>query len=178
MKLGYIIQKILKKMFNRPCINQSNIEKSARIDIGSVVVETSMDRYSYIGEHTSVLCAEIGAFTCISNYCAIGGGSHPIDWVSVSPVFNTTKGIIKKKLSSLQYSPFQKVHIGNDVWIGSHVLIKSGVTISDGAVIGMVCGFYRIGGNCCINSGSLKCVKFQWIVFHRLLKNRLSNRRM
>ena len=137
MKLGYIIQKILKKMFNRPCINQSNIEKSARIDIGSVVVETSMDRYSYIGEHTSVLCAEIGAFTCISNYCAIGGGSHPIDWVSVSPVFNTTKGIIKKKLSSLQYSPFQKVHIGNDVWIGSHVLIKSGVTISDGAVIGM-----------------------------------------
>lgn len=137
MKLGYIIQKILKKMFNRPCVNQSNIEKSARIDIGSVVVETSMDRYSYIGEHTSVLCAEIGAFTCISNYCAIGGGSHPIDWVSVSPVFNTTKGIIKKKLSSLQYSPFQKIHIGNDVWIGSHVLIKSGVTISDGAVIGM-----------------------------------------
>ena len=45
MKLGYIIQKILKKMFNRPCINQSNIEKSARIDIGSVVVETSMDRF-------------------------------------------------------------------------------------------------------------------------------------
>lgn len=121
MKLGYIIQKILKKMFNRPCVNQSNIEKSARIDIGSVVVETSMDRYSYIGEHTSVLCAEIGAFTCISNYCAIGGGSHPIDWVSVSPVFNTTKGIIKKKLSSLQYSPFQKIHIGNDVWIGSHI---------------------------------------------------------
>ena len=83
------------------------------------------------------MSAEIGAFTCISNYCAIGGGSHPIDWVSVSPVFNITKGIIKKKLGSLQYSPFQKVHIGNDVWIGSHALIKSGVTISDGAVIGM-----------------------------------------
>ena len=63
--------------------------------------------------------------------------SHPIDWVSVSPVFNTTKGIIKKKIGSLQYSPFQKVRIGNDVWIGSHVLIKSGVTISDGAVIGV-----------------------------------------
>lgn len=137
MKLRYVVQKILKKVFNRPCVNQSNIDKSARIDIGSVVVETSMERYSYIGEHTSVLCAEIGAFTCISNYCAIGGGSHPIDWVSVSPVFNTTKGIIKKKLGSLQYSPFQKVRIGNDVWIGSHVLIKSGVTISDGAVIGM-----------------------------------------
>lgn len=137
MKIGYVIQKILRKVFNRSCVNRSNIDKSAQIDIGSVVVGTSMDRYSYIGEHTSVLYAEIGAFTCISNYCAIGGGSHPIDWVSVSPVFNTTKGIIKKKLGLLRYSPFQKVYIGNDVWIGSHVLIKSGVTISDGAVIGM-----------------------------------------
>ena len=75
MKIGYVIQKILRKVFNCPCVNRSNIDKSAQIDIGSVVVETSMDRYSYIGEHTSVLCAEIGAFTCISNYCAIGGES-------------------------------------------------------------------------------------------------------
>ena len=44
MKLGYIIQKILKKMFNRPCVNQSNIEKSARIEIGAVGVENSLDR--------------------------------------------------------------------------------------------------------------------------------------
>ncbi len=29
------------------------------------------------------------------------------------------------------------VEIGNDVWIGSHVLVKSGVTIADGAVVGM-----------------------------------------
>lgn len=63
MKFGYVIKKILKKLFNRPCVNQSNIDKGARIDIGSVVVGTSMDCYSYIGEHTSVLCAEIGAFT-------------------------------------------------------------------------------------------------------------------
>lgn len=137
MKLGYSVQKVFRKIFNRPCVSQSRINKSARIDVGSIVVDTSMDRYSYIGEHSSVLYAEIGSFTCISNYCAIGGGSHPIDWVSVSPVFNTTKGIIKKKLASLEYTPFQKVHIGNDVWVGSHVLIKSGVSISDGAVIGM-----------------------------------------
>lgn len=43
----------------------------------------------------------------------------------------------QKKLASLQYSPFEKVYIGNDVWIWLHVLIKSGVTIPDGAVIGM-----------------------------------------
>ena len=53
----------------------------------------------------------------------------------------------QKKLASLQYSPFEKVYIGNDVWIWLHVLIKSGVTIPDGAVIGMVThdvGSYKI----------------------------------
>lgn len=77
MKLGYVIQEILRKMFDRACVNQSNIDKSARIDIGSVVVETSMDRYSYIGEHTSILFAELGAVACISNYCVIGAEKHP-----------------------------------------------------------------------------------------------------
>lgn len=137
MKLLYVVQKFLRKAFNRPCINNSIIDKKAKVDIGTIVIGTLMGRYSYIGEHSSVLNTEIGAFTCISNYCAIGGGNHPMEWVSMSPVFNTSKGIIKEKLGSMGYSPFEKVHIGNDVWIGSHVLIKSGVTISDGAVIGM-----------------------------------------
>ena len=42
----------------------------------------------------------------------------------------------QKKLASLQYSPFEKVYIGNDVWIGYDSIILSGVTIGDGAIIG------------------------------------------
>ena len=137
MGVNYYIQKMIRKLFDRPCIKKSQLNRGARIDIGSVCVQSVVGKYSYIGEHSSVLYAEIGNYSCISNYCAIGGGSHPISWVSMSPVFNTSKGIIKKKFGKLNYNPFEKVKIGNDVWIGSHCMIKSGIQICDGAVIGM-----------------------------------------
>lgn len=137
MKQGYIIQKILRKMFNRPCIKESKIDATAKVDVGTVIANSTLGKYSYIGEHSSMIHTKVGAFTCISNYCAIGGGSHPMEWVSMSPVFNTSDGIIKEKLGAKKFDPFSDVIIGNDVWIGSHVLIKSGVTIADGAVVGM-----------------------------------------
>lgn len=137
MEIEYIISKILRKVLNCPAIKESTISPLARIDYGSIVVKSSMSDYSYIGEHTSVLFAKIGKYTSISNYCAIGGGNHPVNWVSMSPVFNSSKGIIKKKFSNNEFAPFQQIIIGNDVWIGSHCLIKSGTKISDGAVIGM-----------------------------------------
>ena len=37
----------------------------------------------------------------------------------------------------MPYNPFAETIIGNDVWVGSHCLIRAGVKISDGAVIGM-----------------------------------------
>lgn len=137
MDLSYVIPKVVKKIFNRAAIKKSDIDLTARVDIGSIIVGSKMGRYSYIGEHTSLLDTEVGNYTSISNYCAIGGGGHPIDWVSMSPVFNSSKGIIKKSFSSNCYEPFKKTYIGNDVWIGSHCLIKAGVTVSDGAVVGM-----------------------------------------
>lgn len=137
MKLSYIVPKVIKKIFNRAAIKDSVIDSTARVDIGSIIAGSRMGKYSYVGEHSSLLDTEVGNFTSISNYCSIGGGGHPIDWVSTSPVFNSSKGIIKKSFSSNYYEPFKKTYIGNDVWIGSHCLIKAGVTIADGAVIGM-----------------------------------------
>lgn len=137
MELSYLVPKAVRKIFNRAAIKKSIIDSTARADIGSVMVRCSMGRYSYIGEHTSLLSVDVGNFTSISNYCAIGGGAHLIEWVSMSPVFNSSKGILKKNFSSNEYQPFTRTIIGNDVWIGSHCLIKSGVKISDGAVIGM-----------------------------------------
>lgn len=137
MKMEYIVQKLFRKIFNRPCIKESKIDATAKIDVGTVIANSTLGKYSYVGEHSSMIHTKVGAFTCISNYCAIGGGTHPIKWVSMSPVFNTSGGIIKKKLGAKEFEPFSDVIIGNDVWIGSHVLVKSGVTIANGAVVGM-----------------------------------------
>ena len=44
---------------------------------------------------------------------------------------------IKKKFSRHERRLEQKTIIGNDVWIGERALIKGGIKIGDGAVIGM-----------------------------------------
>lgn len=133
----YILPKIIRKIIGIPAVKKSTLKKGVKIDSFSVVVDAKIGEYSYIGEHSSLICAEIGSYCSISNYCAVGGGSHPTDWVSTSPMFNSSKGILKNKYSNNEYNPHKKTIIYNDVWIGSHCLIKSGVTIGNGAVIGM-----------------------------------------
>jgi len=76
----------------------------------------------------------IGKFCSISgNVTIFLGGEHRYDWVTTFP-FN----IFFKEFSYIKGHPATKgnVIIGNDVWIGAHALILSGVKIGDGAVIG------------------------------------------
>lgn len=136
--MGYIIPKVLRKLLNLPAINHSELEKTARCDIGCNVSYSKMGRYSYLGAFTSLSMVEVGAFTSISSGCTIGGGSHPTEWVAMSPVFQDIGiGRMKKKFAGIPYVTHRTTYIGNDVWIGSNCLIKGGVTIADGAVVGM-----------------------------------------
>lgn len=135
--LSYIVSKLLRKILNPPAINHSRIDKTAKVDIGCSVSYSIMGRYSYIGEYTSLSKVKVGSFTSISSGCAIGGGSHPMHWVSTSPIFNSSRSILRKNFSKNNFNTHEDTLIGNDVWIGSNCLIKSGIKIGDGAVIGM-----------------------------------------
>lgn len=128
---------MIRKIFNQCAVKNSTIDKSACCDYGSIVLNSNIGKCSYIGEHTSLIYSKVGNFTSISNYCAIGGGAHPINWVSTSPVFNSSKSILNISMARSKFDPFTETLIGNDVWIGSHCLIKAGITIADGAIIGM-----------------------------------------
>ena len=136
-QLNYIIPKLLRKLFNPPAINHSTISNKAKCDIGCSVSSSIMGDYSYIGEYTSLSMVEVGAYTSISSNCSIGGGDHPAKWVSTSPVFTANRSILRTNFSSNPFETHCLTHIGNDVWIGSNCVIKAGVRIADGAVVGM-----------------------------------------
>lgn len=136
MELSYIIAKLIQFM-QIPQIHKSVIAKESKVRYGCLVVDSSIDKYSYIAERTTIICAEIGRFTSISYDCYIGGASHPIRWVSTSPVFQGCSSVLKKKFAKIKYDPYQKTYIGNDVWIGTGCLIKAGISIGNGAIIGM-----------------------------------------
>jgi acetyltransferase-like isoleucine patch superfamily enzyme len=76
----------------------------------------------------------------VGKFCSIGdrvtvllGGNHRQDWISTYP-FNVTAWPDLGHIESGNATKGNTI-IGNDVWIGQDVLILSGVTIGDGAVI-------------------------------------------
>lgn len=136
MNFLYLISKFIKKL-HVPAIKESKIDKTSKICSESQIVNTVMDRYSYIGSFCTVIDAEIGSFSSIADNCIIGGANHPIEWVSTSPVFYKGSNVLNKNFSHHEFKNYKRTIIGNDVWVGSSCIIKGGVKIGDGAVIGM-----------------------------------------
>jgi len=73
----------------------------------------------------------------IANNVVIGGGAHPMDWVSTSPVFYEGRDSVKTKFSTHKRELIRETVIGHDVWIGQYAIIKQGIEIGTGSVIGM-----------------------------------------
>ena len=114
----------------------SKLDSTAKIGDGSYCVRAEIGRYSYIGEKCVVVNAKIGSFCSIASYCCIGGGSHPTNFISTSPVFYKSRNAFGVHFSDLDFKEDKPVQIGNDVWIGEKVFIKDGITIGHGAIIG------------------------------------------
>jgi acetyltransferase-like isoleucine patch superfamily enzyme len=136
MNIKYIWAKVLKKMHGSAII-RSNIHYTSKVESGSQVVNSIMQRYSFCGYDCVLINCEIGSFCSIANNVIVGGAMHPVDWVSTSPVFYAGRDSVKQKFSTHKREVDKITKIGHDVWIGQNVIIKQGVTIGTGAVIGM-----------------------------------------
>lgn len=136
MTLAYLWNKFLKKMRGAAVAN-SSIHKTSKVEAGSQFINSSMDRYSFCGYDCKILNCNIGAFCSIADGVIIGGAQHPIEWASTSPVFYRGRDSVAKKFSEFERPKSKRTIIGNDVWIGDRALIKGGVEIGDGEIIGM-----------------------------------------
>lgn len=140
--LNYIVGKI--KNWRNPAVTflalvdtKSRISKKARLNRNVKLVDSIIDDYSYMGNDSWALHADIGRFCSIANEVFIGMASHTMDCLSTSSIFTEKHNGTKHSwVAEDKCSPYFRTIIGNDVWIGSRVLIKSGVKIGNGAVIG------------------------------------------
>jgi len=118
-------------------IINSKINKTSKIEAGSHIVNSVFDRYSFCGYNCEIINCKVGAFCSIASNVVIGGSNHPMQWVSMSPVFYVGRDSIKTKISTHKREIDKTTLIGNDVWIGEKAIIKQGVSVGNGAVIGM-----------------------------------------
>jgi acetyltransferase-like isoleucine patch superfamily enzyme len=136
MNLSYLVAKLVKKLHGR-ALTQTWVHPTSKVEAGSEVVHSRIDRHSFCGYHCEIIHCDIGSFCSIANHVVIGGGMHPIDWVSTSPAFYRGRDSIAMKYSEHDRPPVRRTIIGHDVWIGERAIIKQGVSVGTGAVIGM-----------------------------------------
>ena len=132
----YFLPKLFKH-FRLTSKKNCTIHRKSKVMGGCTLTNVEIGKYSYIGSNSKIAYAQVGNFCSISEDCIIGGGSHPVHFVSTSPVFLKGKNCLKTNFGNIEFEPFKKTLIGNDVWIGSSCLIKGGVSIGNGAIIGM-----------------------------------------
>lgn len=97
----------------------------------------TIQKGTYIAFNANISNTSIGKFCSIGPNLFCGWGYHPINGISTSPVFYSTKNQAGFTFSSVDKCEERKhITIGNDVFIGMNVSILDGVNIGDGAVIG------------------------------------------
>lgn len=122
---------------------QLSITCSPPIDISKTEIRGHVEIGAYTFIRGGRLCAKIGAYCSLAPNVAIGDGEHPITWMSTHPFqygrssFNgwdeakDFTGALRVPLSIAKRMPV----IGNDVWIGTNVVVLRGVNIGNGAVV-------------------------------------------
>lgn len=117
--------------------SRSKISTFARINRGVKVVNSTIDKYSYIGSGSWIVGTDIGRFCSIACNVYAGLAGHTLDLLSTSPIFTEpSNGTGYKWVSSSRHAYVNlRTKIGSDVWIGHGAKIMSGVNVGHGAVI-------------------------------------------
>lgn len=129
------IKLILKqKLVSRHDLDEISSNKNKNIFLNVEIMSTTLlsgqnniGEYTYVGYHGIITSSTIGRYCSIANNVSIGIGEHKIQRVSTNSLFykDPFKTLTEKECI-----------IGNDVWIGSNVIIRRGITIGNGAIIG------------------------------------------
>lgn len=115
---------------------RSKIDRCAKVNRGTHVINSTIGRYSYVGLNNWVCIADVGQFCSFATNVNIGLGNHTMNYLSTSPIFTEPNNGTGASWTTKDCSkPFLRSKIGNDVWIGTGAMVIGGVNIGDGAVI-------------------------------------------
>ncbi len=134
-----------KRLSERPTIHPSSRLFQCKVgqwtDIGAncVLMESTLDDYSYLAGDAQIVYSTIGKFCSIASHVRINPGNHPMDRVTqhhstyrrVEYGFDT-----EDDLAFFQWRRDHACTVGHDVWIGHGAVIMPGISIGTGAVIG------------------------------------------
>ena len=154
MNLNELLQAGLRCLAPPRVIGQLHYE--APVCLGSEVSffgSCSIGAFTYLNNANVFTNCSIGRFCSLGHEILVGPGQHGMSYLSTHPFVSDVTDVAGLRCfeayrhiagerplceSGPQRHPeyVQQTRIGNDVWIGSRVIIMNGLTIGDGAVIG------------------------------------------
>lgn len=136
-KSEHIWFKIRQKFLQGRIIRNSHVDSTATIQSGCQFINSSIGRHSYAAYDCLIINCSIGSFCSIAPGVVIGAAQHPLNRVSTSPAFeNVANSSPKARFANFPVPECKRTIIDSDVWIGQNAIIKDGVKIGIGAVIG------------------------------------------
>ncbi len=116
--------------------NKSTISKKAKVYSLVHVANSTIGAYSYVSRNSRIVYADIGKFCSIASETKVGMSTHTLNKLSTSPLFTEHNNATTHSWTNESViTPYERVSIGNDVWIGVRALIMGGKKIGNGAVI-------------------------------------------
>lgn len=124
-KLKAIIKGVIA-LLKKPKLRMfsNRVGKSVEICKGAYLTHCQIGNYNYVGMYSYLNHVKMGNYCSISGYVTIGAMEHDYHGASTSTFLNKNG-----------YNDRQTT-IGNDVWIGAQTVVRQGISIGNGAVIG------------------------------------------
>lgn len=132
--IKYPTVNIIGKVFiGKNCTFGENV----KIYDGCILSNVEIDNFTYLNNSVRAQNCKIGKFCSIGRNVQIGLGIHPVDKISTSPFFYSSRIPQSQSIGvDESFIEFSEIIIGNDVWIGNNAIVMDGVKIGDGVIIG------------------------------------------
>ena len=117
----------LWQLLKRPLLiyTHNKVPMSSRVDSGCTLRYCDIGKYCFIRSGAQYNHVKTGNYCSFAADVQIGGMEHSLSEYSTSPTLYRDKCISNKCTT-----------IGNDVWIAAGAIIRQGISIGDGAVVG------------------------------------------
>jgi len=119
-------------------VRESKLGTYTEVGARTILLEVSMDDYSYIVNDSQITYTTIGKFCSIAAMTRINPGNHPMHRATQAHFTYRASAYLPGEGDDTDFFNWRRahhVHIGHDVWIGHGAIILPGRNIGTGAVV-------------------------------------------
>ncbi|WP_407147796.1 chloramphenicol acetyltransferase [Bradyrhizobium sp. ORS 86] len=119
-------------------VRDSKLGTYTEVGARTILLEVSMDDYSYVVNDSQITYTTIGKFCSIAAMTRINPGNHPMHRATQAHFTYRASAYFPGEGDDTDFFNWRRahhVHIGHDVWIGHGAIILPGRNIGTGAVV-------------------------------------------